>query len=117
MFSKLKLKQGVKVDQHQNLQMTQYHATNAKLAKSNSQWDHGTLAKVPLSYNDNLKLQDKFNFNKKKIENLVNQYVKMFKKALEHDCFNDIISRNDIENKVTVAFLPISTSDSVLSNR
>ena len=39
MFSKLRLKQGAgagRVDQQQNLQLTQYHATNKQLSHSNS---------------------------------------------------------------------------------
>jgi len=35
--------------------------------------------------------------------------------ALKHDCYHDIISRNDIENKITVAFLPISTSKNIVT--
>ena len=37
------------------------------------------------------------------------QSQKTFKKALEHDCIYDIISKN--EETVTIAFLPITTSE------
>jgi hypothetical protein len=44
------------------------------------------------------------------VHNALNQFLITFKKALEHDCYHDIISRNEINNEITVAFLPISTS-------
>jgi hypothetical protein len=34
-----------------------------------------------------------------------------YKKALEHDCFNDIISRDEADKTVIIAFLPFSTSN------
>jgi hypothetical protein len=41
----------------------------------------------------------------------LNKYVDTFKQALKHDCFSDIISSNNIDKTVTIAFLPISTSN------
>jgi hypothetical protein len=45
---------------------------------------------------------------------ILNRYFKTFNKALEHDCFNDIIASNEVEKTVTVAFLPITTSKNKL---
>jgi hypothetical protein len=106
MFSKLKLKQGGKMDQHPNLQITKYHATNTLLAKSTSRWDVSSIAK----FKDNKMLSFSNKLLDSSIKNSYDKSVIVFKKALEHDCFNDIISRNEVEKTVTVAFLPITTS-------
>jgi hypothetical protein len=66
--------------------------------------------KMGNQFNKYIKVKDNNYTDKSLIYDVLNQYVKTFKKALEHDCYHDIVSRNDIENKVTVAFLPISTS-------
>ena len=49
------------------------------------------------------------------LQNILNKSLITFKKAVEHDCYHDIIARNEIDKTVTVAFLPISTSDSTVS--
>ena len=135
MFSKLKLKQAGRVDQQPNLQLTNYHATNLQLSISSPKWDIFSKEKVEVV----IKSQDTFiKLNPNKVENIENQvhkYIKIkkdvsinhlllqdvlnqslitFKKALEHDCYHDIIARNEIENTVTVAFLPITTSNNIV---
>ena len=126
-----------KVNQHSNLQITKYHATNIQLSKSNSKWDNGTLAivqsKALTSHGKIVKSKDNFILlNSISKSNLaqVNKYIKSlslividsydkslkaYEMALKHDCYHDIISRNEVDNTVTVAFLPISTSDNNVS--
>jgi len=48
------------------------------------------------------------------VQDVLNLSLITFKQALEHDCFHDIISRSEIDGTVTVAFLPISTSDNIV---
>ena len=36
--------------------------------------------------------------------------IKTYEMALQHDCFHDIITENEVEKTVTIAFLPYSTS-------
>jgi len=133
MFSKFKLKQAGRVDQHPNLQITKYHATNIQLSHSNSKWDSNTLDKVEgvIGSQDNFILLNSNKMAKQKqynkyiaikkndsnqllVHNALNQSLITFKKALKHDCFHDIILKNEVDKTVTVAFLPISTSDNIV---
>ena len=125
MFTKLRLKQVGRVDQtlHLNLQVNNYHVTNVQLAKSNSQWDYDTLAKIQLQdkliskkiENQLIRVEESNKLVVKDSIDIAVKVVKTFEMALKHDCYHDIISRNDIENKITVAFLPISTSKNIVT--
>ena len=100
-----------KVNQHSNLQITKYHATNTQLAKSTSRWDVPSIGK----FNNDAMVSYSKNLLDLSIKNSYDQSVITFKKALQHDCFHDVISRNKADKTVTVAFLPISTSEYKLS--
>ena len=101
-----------KVNQHSNLQITKYHATNIQLSNSNTKWDSHTsnqiknlIAVTSLHNNKDLTI----------VKDIFLSYLNTFDRALHHDCFNDVISRNEADNTVTVAFLPISTSNNIVS--
>jgi hypothetical protein len=40
--------------------------------------------------------------------------LETYEMALQHDCFYDIISRDEVAKIVTVAFLPFSTSNNIV---
>jgi hypothetical protein len=48
------------------------------------------------------------------IQNSFIKLKKVFKMALKYYCFYDVISRNEIENTVTIVFLSIFTSDNIV---
>lgn len=100
-----------KVNQYSNLQITKYHATNIQLSNSNPKWDSHTSNQIK-----NLIAVTSLHNNKDltSVKEIFLSYLNTFDRALHHDCFNDVILRNEAENKVTVAFLPISTSNNIV---
>jgi len=112
----------------------QYHTSHITLAKMSIKYDVLTYNKVSNSiFNENI---NSVILNTKKDEEIAklvqtnknitktfdfiihNSFIKLkkvFKMSLKHYCFYDIIAKNDIENTVTIAFLPISTSDNIIS--
>jgi hypothetical protein len=107
-----------KVDTHSNLQITKYHATNVQLAKSTSRWDVSSIGKFtninPNAINDDTMIKFSKEILDLSVKKSFDKSVKTFKQALKHDCYHDIIARNEVENTVTVAFLPISTSNNIV---
>ena len=130
MFSKFKLKQGAgRVDQNLNLQLINYnyHATNQQLSHANSKWDvyskdififvnsTNKMENIEKQVNKYMNIKKEISTDNLLLQNILNKSLITFKKAVEHDCYHDIIARNEIDKTVTVAFLPISTSDSTVS--
>jgi hypothetical protein len=104
----------------------QFHNSTALLAKSTAEWNHACIntkaAEITINNNKiNLlrseagKIQDIEKITALALIKQKLEYQKTFKQALAHDCFYDIISSNEEKETVTVAFLPISTSDAEVS--
>jgi len=114
----------------------QYHTSHITLAKMSTKYDvlmYNNIGKATNSiFNENI---NSAMFNTKKGEEIAklvqanknttktfdfiiqNSFIKLkkvFKMALKHYCFYDIISRNEIDKTVTIAFLPISTSNNTV---
>jgi hypothetical protein len=63
---------------------------------------------------DNIRVNTSNEILESPVKDIVYISLDTFEKALEHDCYHDIIARNEIENTVTVAFLPITTSSNII---
>ena len=108
-----------------------YHASHTTLAKIATKYDLSSYNKVnkdsDLNFIENIKNVESSIKKGEEINKLIQASTvdslvrhnfllskKAFKKALLHYCFYDIINENEAENKVTVAFLPISTSNNIV---
>ena len=106
-----------------------FHSTSNLNANCTALWDKITIEKQEIEYKTAVEENNNF-FNEriirsKEIKKEINyalikdtkvkewdSYLRShntFRKALEHDCFYDIISKND-NGTLTIAFLPFSTS-------
>jgi hypothetical protein len=144
MFSKIKVKQVGRVDQPNlqvtNYHVTNVQLSHSSPQWDYGTLAKVKNAKSVLDYSDFIVLKGKLNiFNsniknsvliKQKIDNIrvttskeiiespvkdiVYKSLDTFEMALKHDCYHDIISRNEVDKTVTIAFLPISTSDNIV---
>lgn len=113
---------GVYEEVKSNVAKKGFHYTGSPKAKSNPKWDNITYNNIS---NNVIEPSIKtFNYNLEKskeiqntiqeansialVKNSYNISHRTLKKALEHECFYDVISKND-EN-VTIIFIPITTS-------
>ena len=110
---------------------TSYHGSSNLNANCTALWDKITIGKQEIEYKTAVEENNNF-FNEriirsKEIKKEINyalikdtkvkewdSYLRShntFRKALEHDCFYDIISKNENDDgTLTIAFLPFSTS-------
>ena len=117
-----------KISRVNNNSISNYHESKAVLALSTSKWDNITPDKLLNNiFNNGIILNKNFNNKELKIAELIKyskevenkkllaEYVffelfETYKMALKHDCFHDVISKNE-NGTLTIAFLPITTSE------
>jgi hypothetical protein len=97
-----------------NISINNYHSTNRMEAKLLTLHDFNTIGKITKVLGSSNK-NDYVILNKKKSEDIIKQVLYTYKTALKHYSFHDIISSNEVEDTVTIAFLPISTSSKKIS--